>query len=72
MRAGEGHPSCPAWDGEPFSAYLRRFAGKLGLLQEDHPRLIKAWPKDGRSPEERIDAIFRGERDAEREPGVEG
>ena len=68
MKAGEGHPSCPAWDGEPFGGYLERYALRLGLKVKADP-FKREWPRDGRSQEERIDAIFRGERDQAPEPG---
>jgi hypothetical protein len=71
VKAGEGHPACPAWEDEPFGSYLERYAKKLGLPVESDP-FRREWPRDGRSQEERIDAIFRGERDEQREPGVDG
>lgn len=69
MRAGEGHPRWPAWDGETFSGYLRRLAENLELLERDEPAPgRRTEPNDGRSVLERIDAIFDGARD----PGQEG
>jgi hypothetical protein len=71
VKAGDGHPSCPAWEGEDAGDYIDRFARKLGLPIGSNP-MKREWPRDGRSQEARIDAIMRGERDEEREPGGEG
>lgn len=72
MRAGDGHPACPAWEGEGLQSYLERYAKKLGLTIHADP-FRRAWPRtDGRTQEQRIDAIMRGERDEPREPGEDG
>lgn len=72
MRAGEGHPSCRAWEGERFTDYLERLARTLGLPVEAPGPVRREWPKDGRSQQMRIDAIMSGERDKGREPGADG
>ena len=69
MKAGEGHPRWPAWDGETFSGYLRRLAVNMGLVADDTPEPGRKMQSiDRRSTEERIDAIFDGARD----PGEDG
>lgn len=66
MRKGQGHPDCPALDGEGFLDYLER----LARFQGYEVRTVAGLPKQPRARGnggflERLDSIFA----KTREPG---